>query len=49
MKLTNKVRGGIAKSFASFPDERKLIFKNLATVDRLRYLKEKKEFNAKVN
>ncbi|WRX34066.1 hypothetical protein QQP08_026553 [Theobroma cacao] len=48
MKLTNKVRGGIAKSFASFLDERKLIFKNLATVDRLRYLKEKKEFNAKV-
>ncbi|WRX17331.1 hypothetical protein QQP08_009818, partial [Theobroma cacao] len=43
------VRGDIAKTFASFPNERKLVFKNLATVDRLRYLEAKKEFNAKVN
>ncbi|KAK6244464.1 hypothetical protein QUC31_010873, partial [Theobroma cacao] len=49
MKLTNKVGGDIAKTFASLPDERKLVFKNLVTVDRLRYLEEKKEFNAKVN
>ncbi|KAK6261861.1 hypothetical protein QUC31_007677 [Theobroma cacao] len=49
MKLTNKVRGDIAKTFASFPNERKLVFKNLATADRLRYLEAKKEFNAKVN
>ncbi|WRX25029.1 hypothetical protein QQP08_017516, partial [Theobroma cacao] len=43
------VGGDIAKTFASLPDERKLVFKNLVTVDRLRYLEEKKEFNAKVN
>ncbi|KAK6267011.1 hypothetical protein QUC31_017848, partial [Theobroma cacao] len=49
MKLTNKVMGDIAKTFASLPDERKLVFKNLAIVHRLRYLEEKKEFNAKVN
>ncbi|WRX19777.1 Ulp1 protease family [Theobroma cacao] len=49
MKLTNKVMGDIAKTFASLPNERKLVFKNLAIVDRLRYLEEKKEFNAKVN
>ncbi|WRX15262.1 hypothetical protein QQP08_007749 [Theobroma cacao] len=33
MRLTNKVKGDIEKTFASFLDERKLVFNNLAIVD----------------